>query len=83
LWSGSPRGWELLRGKRFEGNSEVHDPLLYPGCVKGAQGRYRVLILALRALRDAASTDDPYLKKRAVEAFVVAAYELARYVEDS
>jgi hypothetical protein len=51
--------------------------------VKGAQGRYRVLILALRALRDAASTDDPYLKKRAVEAFVVAAYELARYVEDS
>lgn len=51
--------------------------------MKGGERAYRALILALRALRDAASTDDPYLKKRAVEAFVVAAYELARYVEDA
>lgn len=48
------------------------------------QHAYRALVEALRALRDAASSeaDDPKERTRAAQAFLAAAQKLASYVED-
>jgi hypothetical protein len=49
--------------------------------VSEVQRAFRALISALRALRDAASTNDHAMRQRASERFLKAAHELARYVE--